>query len=128
MDPFEPVPEGQQAIGHSRSSSELEDMEEASTLQVRVVYKCNEAGQPVLSSLDPINTIRVLDTQESLGAQLARLFGSFRMPAEAIQDYMLKAVIFEPGGRFRSVDVQAQDPVAEILKISKSILLLRRGG
>ena len=115
MDPFE-------------SSSMLEDMEEASTLQVRIVYKCNEAGQPVLGSLDPINTIWVLDTQESLGAQLTRLFGIIRMPAEAIQDYMLKAVIFEAGGTFRSVDVQAQDPVAEILKISNSILLLRRGG
>ena len=98
MDPFESVPEDHQAIGDSPSSNVLEDMEEASTLNVRIIYKCNEAGQPVLGSLDPINTIRVLDTQESLGAQLALLFGSFGVPAEAIQDYMLKAVIFEAGG------------------------------
>ena len=39
---------------------------------------------------------------------------------------MLKAVIFEAGGTSRSVQVQAQDPVAEILKISNTILLLLR--
>ena len=94
---------------------------------MRIIYKCNEAGQPVLGSLDPINTIRVLDIQESLGSQLALLFASFGVPAEAIQDCMLKAVIFQASGTFQSVPMQAQDPVAEIFKISNTILLLRRG-
>ena len=127
MDPFQPVPEDQQiprAIAHTQ-----DDIEEGSTLNVRIIYKCNEAAQPVLGSLDPINTIRVLDTQASLGSQLALLFASFGVPAEAIQDdYMLKAVMFQASGTFQSLPVQAQDPVAEILKISNTILLFRRGG
>ena len=111
MDPFQPVPEDQQiprAIAHAPSSKLKEDMEEGSTLNVRIIYKCNEA------------TPFVCWTRRShwdRSASVCKFWSACRS---------------DSGLHAEGSDIPSKQHVPErtsaSAKISNTILLLRRGG